>query len=182
MSLSDININIIKRVFIRVLYIYIIIILPILISGCETLNPASVKPFQPSENKMFRPEERLFSFTGSKISIEAPTVTKADGTTEPVYITRTYTDPKTLAIVTEKEPVMVDFWVKDTSVTPPKTFFDVLLGLGKSLVIFALGEKALAVVGATAELAGKSPVVVTPEVVSPTVITPTDSGSFEVKR
>ncbi len=126
----------------------ILILICIALSGCTTTDK-SVKTMQPSNNKMWKPEQSLFYIKAHKIILEGETVTT------------TTADGKT---VTECKDV--EFWVKDTSARPPLTWLDIVKsGLGYG-VIYGLGYQGLVVIKAMSDGLSKSPLVVKPEVVN----------------
>lgn len=148
--------------------------------GCKIFD---FSIFQPKANRMFIPEMKLFDISANEIILKAPTRTRIeDGITfsEPIMIT-TETRKKNGDIVLTTEPVMINFWVKDTAVKPPLTFFDLIYkGLGFGL-IYKLGLKSLDVIS---ELGNKSPIKVDPLVLennSDFVVVDQD-GNAEIDR
>lgn len=165
-------------------FLSILIVSIFLLSGCS-ITDSSITGTQPKGVKYYKQEERLFDIKAQRIIFEAPMKTTTDSKgntiTEPIMRTESVTSNGVTTVT--QEPILAEFWTKDTGAKPPTTWLDVVnkgLGLG---VIYGLGGKALTVIQGMSELTAKEPMVVQPSYPPKSdIITSNPDGSFNVDR
>ena len=131
------------------------------LTGCTVFGSAT--KLQPKGVKYYTPEQQLFNIQAAEITFKAPVIetVRKDGSrlTEPVMKTVSVTQNGVTTTTTE--PVLANFWVKDTNVKPPMTGFDLMAKVATLGLTAYLGGEALACIQSVSEIASsKQPLVV----------------------
>jgi len=109
--------------------------------------------------------------------------TVKDGVTKTEPVFKTVSTTKKGVTTTTTEPVLANFWVKDTNVKTPMTGFELISKVATLGLTAYLGGEALATIHGVSEIAAnKQPLVINQETTKTDYVTASSDGNVDINR